>query len=883
MFWNQYKAKPTVSTLLIPAVLATVLLLSGCNSGGGGDTGKTGFVGIAYSFNGSIAGGTVELWSFDGDLVNQESLDINPTGGFHAEFDGDHPVTDVEGLIFAVAAPQEAHHAGQALPTPARMRALIDYLPDDELAVVRITPLTSLVTAYALQTGSTAETAERAIAEYLGFVPGMTQDLFPEQFSVTSPFCFTRFANAWRDSGLDFELFLDTLVDEARSGRKRSFARLTDTGDAFDYKGIAKYIIGKITEGTIGFDAGEGIGWIMSLLEENKPDEVEEKLRKIDEKLDRIYQTIIISQINITALLQEIRVEIKAESLHDPVAGIKVLSKNLNLLPKIRDQETARKMIKDIRGYAIELEKWLESMHMTLATPIAGKDFYTILGEYHLAKFDADPSSINTALQEYIQVFSYLNGIQLQGLILRVELAHFTKDPATRKQLIDIAVNEHLKNIAAQTERFLYGAELLIVYAYPNGGASIDYDLPLSALKNSPYTIIDSVAADATNAPPRLLTVRLLWDTLIDTRYPWSDNAPQDYNQYYSFMRERINQLEAPESLVVTVKPSNRQEPVFARSNQYGSVKVFSHTRAGREPARAALRRYQFDLSMSTLGSITTNHVVQWHAKSGGTGVFNIVPEEIYVPGSVGRELISTNPSVKTKLEPSTDTISSLTLLAWLPESYILVDGQIETNEINRHHGPIPTNIPQEQPDGHRHYIGNNFRSTENYLSAEAYCEKYKGCQDKELHFRPRVTKPRGLSTGAHYVHRPTEWAAVNPNDDRLRYGDSFILRATREQKNVHNQTWFKIATGIWDSSHMIYALSGGENNALAKLTVEPIPSFVGMFIDPRRSDLVTIYPRRKDALFLKTQRGYLRIQDWGESVWSDGEVKPKEQRWFFD
>ncbi len=248
---------------------------------------------------------------------------------------------------------------------------------------------------------------------------------------------------------------------------------------------------------------------------------------------------------------------------------------------------------------------------------------------------------------------------------------------------------------------------------------------------------------------------------------------------------------------------------------------------------------------------------------------FDLREDEIPIRGTIGMRLVSRYPAEIQMVAHSKTPYVTIPLFAWLPESYILRNGQ--PHDPSGWPGELLTATPEETQ---WYAVKNGFRSEESYLSKVSSYDYW----HLQWHTWAECRASKGGEEGkpTHYaLIRPRVWAAVNPEDRRLRYGDSIILKVPPSEP-VSRRT--ELSTD--SERRMTYGYDVGD---AGRLTIEPLPSIIGMFIDPRSTVGEPVFPRKDTPFLIKTRYGYMRAANHGADVFPDGEVKCREQRWTFD
>lgn len=688
------------------------MMLGGC--GGSDPTHRSGEVtGRVYTFFGSATSGTVRLHDM-ADRPLSEPVPIDSNGYFSIFGEGLPPrflvvVADVE--------PWDAE--ANATSAPHRLKAIVEY---SEAMRTNVTPLTSMVARYAVLTGETLDTSDRAVGNFLAirpiYSPSKLAPVSAEDLEVYQ-FSFDVFRAKWATSGLSLQDYLKQLAERVRNGETTlEFGNENVSGI---FSAIGKWMLDKILDGIGDKIADAGIGWISRLVFGEQPDKYMDKLNEISGKLDDIKNSIIdVGQTleqEIKDLGQDIKLDLITTQINifaaplgwydQLVVDMPYHSKRLNDAVKAGDKQKEEEEHKQLLALASTITDGgvnscynrttsaLGTMHDMIALSHGGlgRSLYSLVAEAMTGKIESGALSLDKALNQYMELFAALSGAQMKGLLLQVEFLHKQHEGSDEncRRYVDRVVALHKERIDLQAEEFLNGLERLLVL-FAEGDSIRDYRTSGSFPADGGskyYARFDSLVGDMLGADSQMI-VRLTWDAKI----------PDEYPNFFSFMKERMNKLENPEQalelqLEADYGHGQRVSPVKGKEN--GTVNPVTRKKIGEgTETKAIVRRYVFrNLRRGTLYSLT--------AKSDHLDTFNAKEGEIPLPGSVGPSLLPHNDYsgklIRNVLPYADDDhrYMSIPLFAWLPEPLMLdcgtplLDGPASGRSRYR---PLETSLP---------------------------------------------------------------------------------------------------------------------------------------------------------------------------------------------
>lgn len=794
---------------LIPLVfLLGALFLGGGCSVGNGEGGHSVVRGSGYSCSGEMGTGSVTVRTADGHDVPGGSGAIDPeTREFSVTLSGDVPMR----FIVAVTG-VETDGARQADASDSLMVSRLVENPSADMFVT-VTPLTTLVARYALKTGASLAQAEHAIAEFIKLPPNVSPSLFlPGPYEYV--FSFAKFLSEWTASGKTFDGYIDALVDEALSGATHPFPGLVKKGG-----GVFKWILEKIFDGATGAATEEGIGWVIDLIKGDDPmADIQAKLDEMSGQLDKIYAELVNFEVAMDELLRDMSMEADYNTMLPDISNIRTLyDEKLVNLPKYRDRDFARKEADEIESKNEDVMKGLDLINEKLTAPIVGTTFYAKLATSLALKVHGGEMTLDDALAQYRKVYTFLTGIQSKGLILVSEHFHLSKSPDDIKDNVTRWTNQHIDRIAAQSQWFLDGVEMLAALFTKGADCTIDYKggfaLPASG-GSSIYPAADALVGDATNCSSQAI-VRYVWDGLL----------PKDF----SFMTDRMNKLAEHDGngkgTHLPIRIDYYRNGSVAGSvdavDKMGTVNAVTNSFiTGATPTKTFVLRYVFrDLPMDTS--------LQIHPDETALAGFNPTGSDPVIPGTVGNFAYYENGrKIQLKVTDS-NPYATAAFYGWLPKEYV-------------HDG--------DDADG-------TFYVVLTYPSDDAKTAQ------KNLNFRIRSATRKYLWGPDGYAHS---------NGDAEQYGDR-LNHCIYRFPSASNRPYLRygdicnIAQGFEKGSLVTYTNSNawystGYNvpTTSGQWVFAPVPSIVGRFVDasgfavPRGGQ--SVYIKRADMdHYLKT------------------------------
>ncbi len=523
-------------------LLAACIALSACASKDESTTTVSSLTVLVYGFDDEIRGGTVSLQDLAGVEIAKASGSLGEGGAFLV----DEPLTlprRLQVIASAIRTDPAPLPGAVSEPLPEQIRALVEAQGGDLL--IRVTPLSALVARYAIRAGTTIAEARLAIRSYLKLHPDIDPCLLipagVEGDEESSPFMFRAFRDAWLESGLGFVAFLDLHVDAARAG---------GATDAFVGGGATRvggWVLKQVAIGAAGKVAGDGIGWLVSLVS-GAPSmkDIANQLSSMEGKLDQLAADLDAVRTDLQAIIAKMRAESRFNFMVSSISTIDTRYERLQRLSKTDDLDAARKEAASIEKRWDQVNQAADTIAKYL-DPVLGDSFHKLYADYLSTQVSGGQMTRAQAAAEQLRVYQYLVGVQLKALDLLVEHAHasFTK-PEDVEREVQYQLDRYVGRITLQSQGFLDAVEMLAVL-HANGDATLDYRPGGIFPSNGDaryYPPADTAAGDAVGAESFLVS-RLLWDSTAPLYYPGSDPVPSDYPGYFQFLAPRMALLEA--------------------------------------------------------------------------------------------------------------------------------------------------------------------------------------------------------------------------------------------------------------------------------------------------------------------------------------------------
>ena len=840
--------RSTFSLLLL--LLFGVPFMGGCG-GGGGDQVLSTVSGLVSTFNGYAAGGKVELRTLGGEPLTGGAGEVLSTGLFEIMPPDPLPAR----FLVVVTEATEASVDGEPADAdaPPTLQALVENNRNGALST-RVTPLSSLVAQYALSTGKSLEESDTAIAAFLDLEPGISPSHLEPPLLDTSDFAFNVFGASWAASGLSFNAFLDDLVRNSLSGETMPFAN-PEEDQSFIF--IFKWVLEKVASAAVS----KGVGSISSLITGNEEwGAVQKQMAEISQSLDKIYKELVTFETDINDLLRQMSMESDYNTMLPAISSIRSHYDDLQRLAKYKDRDRAKVLAERLDAdFSSSVKPGLDTINEKLTAPIVGTTFYQKLAEHLLGRVTSKKMTGDQALLQYRKAFVFLTGIQIRGLILASENAHLSKNPEDVKRETLAWHKTHLERIGAQAKCFLDGAEKLVVFGFPYAGCTLDYHKGRIMPENgdSPYLPIDSIVADAVGEEMQIVT-RLLWDPQVPTQYPWTDNAPLDYDKYFSFLKERMAKLGAGDTLSLCLVKGGEQKKAVDKN---GTLNSLTYRNAGERETHAVVLRHIFrDFRMD--GGPWTLVVDSNAAK-----IFDLSEEEANLfPGTVGRKLVNSAESndknvqsIKFSLDASKG-YATVSLFAWLPDQFI--EGA----------APVARWIPIDPPEKRKAPLYSKCKVKSRYfdflkikkVEYTEYDDMYMPCfgGDKE-------------SAALHALIR---YESSNSESNYLRYGDVITLTGLIQDGNYMN--WSDLYLFDTESDSALYSTSSANPGEHELLVVKSLPFVMGSFVNPEK---ISVYPKVGYPILLQKRSSGNFIQELeGNRITSFENKKINGVFWYF-
>ena len=834
--------RSTFSLLLL--LLVGVPFMGGC-SGGGGEQVLSTVSGLVSTFSGYAAGGKVELRTLNGEPLTGGAGEVLSTGLFEIMPPDPLPAS----FLVVVTEATEASVDGEpaAADAPPTLQALVENNRDGALST-RVTPLSSLVAQYALSTGKSLEESDAAIAAFLELEPGVSPSLLEPPLLDTSDFAFKIFGASWAASGLFFDVFLDDLVRNSLSGETMTFANPEE--DQF-FISIFLWVLNKVVDAAVS----TGVGSISSLITGNGEwDAVQKQMAEISQSLDKIYNELVTFETDINDLLRQMSMESDYNTMLPAISSIRSHYDDLQRLAKYKDRDRAKVLAERLDAdFSSSVKPGLDTINEKLTAPIVGTTFYQKLGEYLLGRVTSKRMTGDQALLQYRRAFVFLTGIQIRGLILASESTHLSKNPEDVKRETLAWHKTHLERISAQAKCFLDGAEKLVVFGFPYAGCTLNYHT-ITEDGDSPYQPIDSVAADAVGVERQIVT-RLLWDPRVPTQYPWTDNPPLDYGDYFPFMKERMAKLGEGKTLSLRLVREGDQKKAV---NEYGTINSMTYRNAGEREIQAVVLRHIFILGDSPISNIPWVPMVDSNAAK----IFDLSEEEANrFPGTVGRQLLNSSGSYDERIgfclhlgndRPSYATAS---FFAWLPDQFLLRNGK-----------PVARKIPADSP-ANRNAPHHKYKIKSRYFNFIV-----KRLNDQT--YEPGL----GGDENSAVLHALIRYEPSNPESADLRYGDVIVLSGRIYDGKDTFWTMLSLPNRTSDSAYYNeFKKDPGENELLV---VKSLPFVMGAFVNPEKS---SVYPREYYPILLqKRSTGNFMQELEGKRISCFDNTKNTGVFWYF-
>jgi hypothetical protein len=596
--------------------------------------------------------GSVTVRTPDGRDVPGGSGAIDPeTREFSVTLSGDVPMRFIVAVTGA-----GTDGARQADASDSLMVSRLVENPSADMFVT-VTPLTTLVARYALKTGLSLTQAEKAIAGFIKLPPNVSPSSFlPGPYEYV--FSFAKFLSEWTASGKTFDDYVDSLVDEALSGATHPFPGLLKEGG-----GVFKWILEKVFDGATGAATEEGIGWIIDLIKGDDPmADIQAKLDEMSGQLDKIYAELVNFEVAMEELLRDMSMEADYNTMLPDISNIRTLyDEKLVNLPKYRDRDFARKEADSIESKNEDVMKGLDLINEKLTAPIVGTTFYAKLATSLALKVHGGEMTLDDALAQYRKVYTFLTGIQSKGLILVSEHFHLSKSPDDIKDNVTRWTNQHIDRIAAQSQWFLDGVELLAALFTKGADCTIDYKggfaLPASG-GSSIYPAADALVGDATNCSSQAI-VRYVWDGLL----------PKDF----SFMTDRMNKLAEHDGkgkgVHLPIRIDYYRNAVVAGSvdavDKMGTVNAVTNSFiTGATPLKTFVLRYVFR-------NLPMDSPLQIHPDKAAMAEFNPSGADPVVPGTVGDFAYFENGRIIQLKVTDSNPYATAAFYGWLPKEYV--------------------------------------------------------------------------------------------------------------------------------------------------------------------------------------------------------------------
>jgi hypothetical protein len=803
---------------------------------------------FVYGFRDDISGGKLSLLDLAGNAIGGRSGDISASGAFmvlHAVNVPDRFQVRVTGLRTAAGL--------EPLPDP--LQTVVEH-PGGDL-VINVTPLSALVARYAIRKGQSLDQAKAAIAQYLQFptfvdpCDRIPDDITPE---ANTPFSFPAFREAWIASGRTFIDFLDVHVDLAGEGRTTN-AFLGEPGEE---KSWGYWFKKGITKGATAGVVREGLGWLFRvIIDAPTMKDIKSQLDDMSKKLDHLSQQLADFEAKFTSLLLEMKMDLRYQNMIRSIAVIESRYNRMMYVPKYEDKASAQVEIDSIDADFSLVHQELLALDMYLR-PQVGSTFYQVLMDY-LVDQARQGKDVSALMEQYMNVFNSLSGVQAKGLLLVVE--HYQKVLAKvdvqAKVESELAV--HMVRMYGQSSSFLDNAERMVA-EFKSGGSTLDYrvggifpndgDSPL-------YAKTDAIVGDVMGADSQLVS-RLTWDDTVTDFYPGADRDPADttpnsYETIFAFMRDRMNRLAAVDDkgkgAALAINLVSQTGSRVKAMDEKGTVNIINIERRkdGRTlpPARVKVLRHVFrDFPFSESG---IRYAVTPDAAQAAT--FEVTAPT--VRGTVGPRVYGPPPVNGTTHDVSVDVAvdrSYLTvpLFAWVPP-YLLA------------------RIDRPADAGRFLYSDTDASKAGYFIKSEGYY--YLGSDD-----RP----------GLVYCDTPSQqfrhslWREAVPDGQIVRFGEEFKLCIT-------NGPFCILFDGpTTRSAYGKYKYKGYATT----FKILPVPDFVRRFIaDPA----AVTAPQLGVATYLKVGPGYgyineyMREMDYCGAIQPDGTAKDMTQRWTFE
>ena len=807
-FWNAVRKERKGLALFVAVLLGALLfLLGGC---GGHDLGPTQEIqGEVHTFLGHAGGGRVQCYTTDGTPISGASGPLNDRGIFVVA-SGALPERFLVVAEDVVESNEEAASGDVTVPAP--LSVLVERSGLSTNAVV-VTPLTSLVAAYALATEQSAKDADQDMAIFLGLWPAYSPSRLLPGLELWN-FSFVTLAARLEDSRLSLEEFLDRLVKGALAGETYT-CRGSGNGMGTN---IMNWALEKIKDGIGEKLADAGIGWLTSLVLGEGSDRYLERLNEISQKLDKIYGEMLLMESDIKNLLQVVLLEADYKALIDAAAVIEVQYEKLESLPRYGDRQDAARIAREIvsdtnhTNVLVALKKIHHIMGGTLATST-----YVHLTDHLVGQVRDGRMTRDAAFDEYERIFRYITGVQIKGLILATERHHsFFANPASVRMAVTDQLNSHINALRDQVEPFLNGVEKLNVL-FTGGDSSLVYhspSLPAPADMSRDtqyYHRFDALAGNAVGAHCQVV-FRLTWDGRVARQYGGPGGKPEDYETFFTFLQDRMDRL-ATEGADVTLKQVNGSA-IFKPITNRGSLNRIIHRFAGETETETLVRRYIFrdlDRHLSRLGG-------EFLLVLDGAP-FRLHGAEPPVPGTVGHEL---NSNGKISFRLVNDAVqaedntpyASIALFAWLPEIYL-------HDQRDRWDGPmfpVLATAPAQREGGPAVYAIKS-------LATGAYFN-----EDDSKH----LGACKGNWGEGQIVHKFLRYTplAGKPTQDFLRYGDLISIYS-------NGLELAPVGPGQYYSTHHLkYCPRGGCGAGWDQrigFLMRPVPTLISRFLDPEK------------------------------------------------
>ena len=827
------KQKGWRSVRLLLLLLVGGLFLGGCGGGGGNQVLST-VSGLVSTFNGYAAGGRVELQTLEGEPIQGGSGEVLSTGLF--EITPPDPLPESFLVVVTEATEASGNEELDSAEVPQALQALVENSGGNILT--RVTPLSSLVAQYALNTGKTLEESNAAMAAFLDLDSGISPSSLEPYPEDTSEFSFSGFGTFWMDSELSFNLFLDGLVGDSLSGETMDFAE--EQEDQF-FSAIFMWVLEQVAAAAVG----EGVGAISSLITgDGEWDAVQKQMAKISQSLDKIYHELQNFEVEIGNMIRQMSMEADYNVIIQPISQILYNYDLLQSVAKYKNREDAKDKVNVLKqNFDTQVGPGLITINEKLAAPNVGTSFYQKLAEYLLGLVTSGKMTADQALLQYRKTFIYLTGVQIKGLILASENAHLLKNPEDIKRETLKHHSEYIKRITAQAKCFLDGAEKLVVFGFPYAGCTLNYRT-ITEDNDSPYQTIDSIAADALGVGRQIVT-RLVWDPQVPTQYPWADNAPLDYADYFPFMKERMAKLAKGDTFSLYLVREGTQKKAVVEN---GTVHSMEYRIPGEKEMHAVVLRHTFIFPPSNyFSSVPWNLVVDSNAAK----IFDLSEEEANrFPGTVGRKLLNCSESHYHEIEFSPyagntrPTCVSASFLAWLPDQFLLWNGTPVAEKLHANSSENRFNPNYKHSIASRSFgflkINAN-RVGDGYQYAPGFrADKNSAATQALIRYEPSTS------------------------DTDLRYGDVVILNGYFEDHSSHTPQRGMLSMANHGDS-FIYQITRKDPGGEELLVIEAIPLVTGTFMNPKK---FPVYPRVGFPILLKLRStGNFLQEDSGKTI----------------